>query len=283
MKKSALIHQKFVDTNTIESISHILESIASIRIQQIKDEVLESREFFLRLWSIYSQLRVSEKDVELDGSDSEKKIDRPAVVLVTANAGLTGEIDSHLVNSTLQEVDTNKADFFVVGKHGESLLRQRGINPKAAFKFPEITEEIDITELTTALRQYDKPVVYYPSYESLSVQRVVSLPLVETVQRLSEEDRELDPSQIISPDKCLFEPSVNEVVKYLEQMMISTTLTEIVLESSLAQLASRFNAMNSASSRAKDMSRDLFKNYVQLKRYESDEANRKYNKRKVRT
>ncbi|MEI8073026.1 MAG: F0F1 ATP synthase subunit gamma [Candidatus Saccharibacteria bacterium] len=283
MKKSALFHQKFVDTNTIESISHILESIASIRIQQIKDEVLESREFFLRLWSIYSQLRVSEKDVELDGSDSEKKIDRPAVVLVTANAGLTGEIDSHLVNSTLQEVDTNKADFFVVGKHGESLLRQRGINPKAAFKFPEITEEIDITELTTALRQYDKPVVYYPSYESLSVQRVVSLPLVETVQRLSEEDRELDPSQIISPDKCLFEPSVNEVVKYLEQMMISTTLTEIVLESSLAQLASRFNAMNSASSRAKDMSRDLFKNYVQLKRYESDEANRKYNKRKVRT
>ena len=283
MKKSALFHQKFVDTNTIESISHILESIASIRIQQIKDEVLESREFFLRLWSIYSQLRVSEKDVELDGSDFEKKIDRPAVVLVTANAGLTGEIDSHLVNSTLQEVDTNKADFFVVGKHGESLLRQRGINPKAAFKFPEITEEIDITELTTALRQYDKPVVYYPSYESLSVQRVVSLPLVETVQRLSEEDRELDPSQIISPDKCLFEPSVNEVVKYLEQMMISTTLTEIVLESSLAQLASRFNAMNSASSRAKDMSRDLFKNYVQLKRYESDEANRKYNKRKVRT
>jgi len=283
MKKSALIHQKFVDTNTIESISHILESIASIRIQQIKDEVLESREFFLRLWSIYSQLRVSEKDVELDGSDSEKKIDRPAVVLVTANAGLTGEIDSHLVNSTLQEVDTNKADFFVVGKHGESLLRQRGINPKAAFKFPEITEEIDITELTTALRQYDKPVVYYPSYESLSVQRVVSLPLVETVQRLSEEDREVDPTQIISPDKCLFEPSVNEVVKYLEQMMISTTLTEIVLESSLAQLASRFNAMNSASSRAKDMSRDLFKNYVQLKRYESDEANRKYNKRKVRT
>ena len=133
------------------------------------------------------------------------------------------------------------------------------------------------------MRQYDKPVVYYPSYESLSVQRVVSLPLVETVQRLSEEDRELDPSQIISPDKCLFEPSVNEVVKYLEQMMISTTLTEIVLESSLAQLASRFNAMNSASSRAKDMSRDLFKNYVQLKRYESDEANRKYNKRKVRT
>jgi F-type H+-transporting ATPase subunit gamma len=280
MKKSTQVYQQYEDIITVENISHILESVATIRIRQIKDQVIASREFFQRLWGIYSQLRVTDEDA--DRLDTRaNKIDRSAVILITANTGLTGEIDSRLVNTVLSEIKTRDIDVFVVGKHGESLLKQQGVTPKQAFALPSITTTIDVTDIVSAITQYKEPIVYYQSYESLTSQKVVYFSLVETVQRLTQSEREVHSDQVIYPDECLFEPSIGNVVEYLETMMIGATLTEVILESSLAQLASRFNSMNAAGSRAEDMTHSLFRRYVQLHRYESDESNRRYHRRKV--
>ena len=54
MNKARRVHEQLATVESIDSITHILESIASIRIRQIKDEVLGSREFFQRLWAIFS-------------------------------------------------------------------------------------------------------------------------------------------------------------------------------------------------------------------------------------
>ncbi len=287
MKKSTQIRATLASTNSVSSIAHILENIASIRITQIKDEVLQSRDFFSRLWSMYGQLRVSDKDARANlattatiaaNAQSNKK----AVILITANAGLTGEVDTILINQVLAEVDPKTTDFFVLGMHGQSLLLQHNINPIKTLRFPEVGQAIDVSDLMQALVPYSTPTVYYPSYDSLSIQRVFSLELKSTVQKLGAQDRNLNQEEIIFKDNCIFEPSVVEVVAYLEQMMMSTILTEIILESNLAQLSSRFNAMNVASSKATDMAKNLQRRYVQLRRYESDESNRRYsNSRKA--
>ena len=287
MKKSTQIRATLASTNSVSSIAHILENIASIRITQIKDEVLQSRDFFSRLWSMYGQLRVSDKDARANlattatiaaNAQSNKK----AVILITANAGLTGEVDTILINQVLTEGDTKTTDFFVLGMHGQSLLLQHNINPIKTLRFPEVGQAIDVGDLMQALVPYSTPTVYYPSYDSLSIQRVFSLELKSTVQKLGAQDRNLNQEEIIFKDNCIFEPSVVEVVAYLEQMMMSTILTEIILESNLAQLSSRFNAMNVASSKATDMAKNLQRRYVQLRRYESDESNRRYsNSRKA--
>jgi ATP synthase F1 gamma subunit len=287
MKKSTQIRATLASTNSVSSIAHILENIASIRITQIKDEVLQSRDFFSRLWSMYGQLRVSDKDARANlattatiaaNAQSNKK----AVILITANAGLTGEVDTILINQVLTEVDPKTTDFFVLGMHGQSLLLQHNINPIKTLRFPEVGQAIDVGDLMQALVPYSAPTVYYPSYDSLSIQRVFSLELKSTVQKLGAQDRNLNQEEIIFKDNCIFEPSVVEVVAYLEQMMMSTILTEIILESNLAQLSSRFNAMNVASSKATDMAKNLQRRYVQLRRYESDESNRRYsNSRKA--
>jgi len=285
MKKSTQIRANLNSTNSVSSIAHILENIASIRITQIKDEVLQSRDFFSRLWAMYSQLRISDKDAQAGSSpntDTNPKTNKKAVILITANAGLTGEVDTHLISQVIFEVDPKDTDFFVLGMHGQSLLLQHNINPIKTFRFPEVGNAIDVSELMQALQPYSAPTVYYPSYDSLSIQRVFSLELKSTVQKLGSQDRNLNQEEIIFKDNCIFEPSVTEVVVYLEQMMMSTILTEIILESNLAQLSSRFNAMNVASSKANNMAKNLQRRFVQLKRYESDESNRRYsNRRKV--
>lgn len=280
MIKARKVQEQLSSIESIDSITHILESIASIRISQIKDEVLGSREFFQRLWTIFSQLRVSQKDIKRE--NTKAKNPRQAVILVTANAGLTGEVDTHLVRKVLAEVDPKQTDFFVFGMHGESILLQYGIKPVKAFRFPEIGSPIDVSECVDVVSNYNKPVVYYPSYSSLTVQQISKIELYEAVQSIGEGHNELNTEQVIFKDNCIFEPSIAEVVSYLEQMMASTILTEIILESNLAQYSSRFNAMSLASTRASDTLKNLKRQYSKLKRHESDEANRRYtNARKV--
>jgi ATP synthase F1 gamma subunit len=280
MNKSRRVHEQLGTVESIDSITHILESIASIRISQIKDEVLGSREFFQRLWAIFSQLRVSERDVARDTTATKNP--KPAVLLVTANAGLTGEVDTNLINTALAEVDPKATDFFIYGMHGENLLLQRGIKPVKSFKFPEIGTPIDVNECVRAISTYEKPIVYYPSYSALTVQQISKLALIDAVQTIGSKQADLGSGQAIFKDNTIFEPSISEVVNYMERMMIGTILTEIILESNLAQYSSRFNAMTAASTRAGDMSKLLRRQYLKLKRNESDEANRRYSKhRKV--
>jgi len=283
MKKSTQIRATLASTNSVSSIAHILENIASIRITQIKDEVLQSRDFFSRLWAMYGQLRVSDKDALASPAPTAAQSNKKAAILITANAGLTGEVDTILISQVLSEVDPKTTDFFVLGMHGQSLLLQHNISPIKTLRFPEVGQAIDVGDLMQALVPYSTPTVYYPSYDSLSIQRVFSLELKSTVQKLGAQDRNLNQEEIIFKDNCIFEPSVIEVVAYLEQMMMSTILTEIILESNLAQLSSRFNAMNVASSKATDMAKNLQRRYVQLRRYESDESNRRYSNRRKAT
>jgi F0F1-type ATP synthase gamma subunit len=166
--------------------------------------------------------------------------------------------------------------------HGENLLLQRGIKPIKSFKFPEIGSPIDVNECVQAIGVYEKPVVYYPSYSALTVQQISKLALIDAVQTIGSKQTDVVNEQVIFKDNTIFEPSISEVVDYLERMMIGTILTEIILESNLAQYSSRFNAMTAASTRAGEMTKLLRRQYLRLKRNEGDEANRRYSKhRKV--
>ena len=44
--------------STLTELTSVFEGIASMRIAQIKNQVLQATQFFQELWNIYSQLRV---------------------------------------------------------------------------------------------------------------------------------------------------------------------------------------------------------------------------------
>jgi len=66
---------------------------------------------------------------------------------------------------------------------------------------------------------------------------------------------ELD--DLITDVNFIFEPSIPAVVDYMERSMLGVALSEVILESKLAQQASRFRAMSAARSRAKESEEDL--------------------------
>ena len=58
MRRPAEIAKEEALTGTLVELTSAFEGIASMRIAQIKNQVLQSTAFFDEIWAIYSQLRV---------------------------------------------------------------------------------------------------------------------------------------------------------------------------------------------------------------------------------
>jgi F0F1-type ATP synthase gamma subunit len=156
----------------------------------------------------------------------------------------------------------------VLGTHGATQLQQRGIPYIRYFRVPQSDSYIDVSPVIEAITPYPKVVVYYEEYISLGVQDIKSIDLISTMQAMGESvDTDED---IISSMDTIFEPSLEEIAGQMEMMMITLAFSQAILESSLAQDASRFNAMAVAKKRALELILDDRLEYHRAKRYDSD-------------
>jgi F0F1-type ATP synthase gamma subunit len=76
---------------------------------------------------------------------------------------------------------------------------------------------------------------------------------------------------VITEQNYIFEPSTYDVVDHLERSMMQITLSEVILESKLAQYASRFRAMTVANDKADEFLGDLNTSFARAKRLMKDE------------
>lgn len=263
------LKKQYDDLVTIEEVSRVFENIASIKIRQIKDRVIASRDFFHQLWSMYVQLRVdSGKPATLD-IKSEYTSSKTAVILISSEESLSGEIDERLVSEVVDATDPEKADYFVIGKRGARLLKNRGVNIVKTFPLPDITKPVDVIPIISATNDYKNTVVYFEQFVNINIVQVQVFELANGINYLSPSETQLTDTPLIFSSDYIFEPSLEEVINYLENMMRTTALTELILESRLAQLASRFHAMSRASensSKQKDEMKILYSRRLRQQR-----------------
>lgn len=269
MRQALTIQKEAGQVGTITNLTSIFESIASMRIGKIKDRVTRSQLFFAELWQIYSQLRV-DPSLQLTGKNGPKR-DKPNVFLVlTSEGGLSGDIDARIVRTVIENFDPNTTDLIVIGAHGATQFVQNNIKIKRYFRLPDIDQAIDVSPIVQELIGYKYPTVWFQRYVSLSDQEPGRIDLLGRVRALGSDTADKK-TEVISPHDYLFEPNVEDVVRYLESVMMEIALSQVILESRLAQYASRFTAMSSAKKRAKEMQLDLIMSYNRAKRGEADD------------
>ena len=263
------IQREAGQVGTVTELTGIFESIASMRIGKIKDRVTRSQQFFAELWQIYTQLRVDPTE-RLTGKNGPKR-DKPNVFLaLTSEASLSGDIDQRIVHTVLDNFDPKTTDLIVIGAHGATQFVQNHVKIKRYFRLPDVDQAIDVSPIVDELLGYSRPTVWFQRYVSLSVQEVGRIDLLGRVRALAS-DTEAAQKDVISAREYLFEPSVEDVVRYMESVMMEIALSQVILESRLAQYASRFTAMSAAKKRAKDLQLTLIMAYNRAKRGEADD------------
>ena len=266
MSSLAQIGSEIEQIGTISKLSNVFSTIASMQIAKVKNQVLASKGFFDDLWRLYTRLRTEEDISQFTVQPTKEK---ELFIVITAEGGFSGDIDQKLIEWMLTQYDKDKADIIVIGHHGAVQLSQRGVSIEKYVKLPKDDENIEVTPIIKEVIKYPKTTAFYQTYVSLSVQDVKRLSLQAAVTNLSEEVE--DDDDIIASQTYIFEPSDAEVIGYLESTMLGVALAQIILESKLAQYASRFKAMSAASDRAKETSSDLRLEFARAKRAISDE------------
>jgi F0F1-type ATP synthase gamma subunit len=174
MRKASLIQKEQSGIETIEDLTGVFESIASTQVAKIKGKTQMSQEFFQLLWEKYSAIRVDPKS---QIANKKKGNGKKVFVVVSAEAGLSGDIDQRLIEAMLKDYNQNDTDVVVLGTHGATQLHDRGIPYIRFFKIPETDTYIDVTPIIEAISDYSKITVYYEQYVSLGVQDIKKIDL----------------------------------------------------------------------------------------------------------
>lgn len=266
MRRANAIQKEIEEITTVEDLTGVFESIASTQVAKIKNKVSLSKEFFDLLWRRYSSIRV-DPNSRLTNRGKDEKTKR-VFVIISAEAGLSGDIDDRLIETMMNDYDPASTDLIVLGSHGANQLVQRNIPFIRNFQVPDSDSYIDVTPVIEAITPYSQVTVYYEEYVSLGVQGIKKIDLISTIKDMSED---VEPGEdIISSDDTLFEPSLDEIADQMEAIMMNLAFSQTILESRLAQDASRFNAMAVSKKRASELLMDSRLEFHRSKRSESD-------------
>jgi ATP synthase F1 gamma subunit len=256
-------------TETLVSLTSAFEGIASTRLARIKNQVLQSNQFFNELWQMYSQLRV-DNAFHFGRSQSKEQIyDKDLFILITAEGGFSGDIDQRLIHLMLETYDSSHHEIIVIGRHGANQLNQLNIDYKKFYKLPTSDQNINTTSLVNDIKQYKSTTVFYQQYLSLTTQKVRSIQISTMVQEKGQQA--IADDEVISDITYIFEPSVFAVVDHLESAMLYISLSQLILDSKLAQYASRFQAMSASNIEAVSSRNFLHTQYRRAIRSRKDE------------
>lgn len=269
MKRPNELEREEAAMGTLVELTSVFEGIASMKIALIKNQVLEATKYFDDLWHIYSQLRVDSLFRFGRSQSIDKVIDKELFIVITAEGGFSGDIDLKLIQTMLKDYDEKKNDIIVIGHHGALQLAQRGIRFKKYFKLPVKDQNINVAPIILEVQQYRTASVYYQEYVSLMVQDVRKIELAKAVQQKGAATDK--PEDIISEDTYIFEPSTFAVIDHLERSMMKIAMSQFILDSKLAQYASRFRAMSASHQRSDEAKADIHLQYNRAKRGIKDE------------
>lgn len=251
------VKQYVSDLSSLKNLSTTFEQVASIRMNQIRNQVVIRKEFFSDVWGIYSNLKLIDRNYETIKSD------RFAIIIVCSSSGLIGNMNNQIIDLAKKDI-TDKSDIFIIGDKGKSILDFQKVHYKKAYGFEDDITEDFVSAVLADIKEYGDIRVFYEEFESISVQ----IPKRIYLNFASYKEK----FQKVSYRDYLFEPSYKEILRYLESIMVSMMFTQILYESHLSQYASRMVIMNKSSQKASDKLNNAMIDYSRLKRQLSDNA-----------
>ncbi|PIR43894.1 hypothetical protein COV24_00380 [candidate division WWE3 bacterium CG10_big_fil_rev_8_21_14_0_10_32_10] len=278
MKDLKTVNQEIELTQTIKSIAQTYEEIAVMKIQKIRTSVLTTRDFLKRVSEIYDEVKEAYKNQVLfrllkmkNKTDIKKsfstisKNGKSVNVLITSNERLTGDITNKVFTQFLDRVLQSKDDVVIVGKVGRDLFASQNLNRKYDY--------FDLPEYNATMVVLKPIIAKIIDYETVEVFHGRFINLVNQIQDMSNLTRGYENKEAKTEDelrksasKYLFEPSIEVILKFFEIQIFGSLFKQSVAEANLANLGSRINAMEQATTNTGEEVKRLVREKIRLEK-----------------
>lgn len=240
----------------IETVTKTYQEIANLRMNKIRQEVLDNREFTDELSRIYTLAKKAcaaqpkNKKITKVRESSIKRKKQRVVLFLSCNERFHGTLILDIWKEIFNFLAENKAVLAVVGRIGKYLAERGGFGHKM-FYFElddDEPEKEKIKGIIEFIKNYRETIIFHGRFQTILFQKVVQTDISGgTIQ-----EKELGEIK-----NYLFEPSPEAVLDFFETELISAFFNQTILEHRLSRYATRMIAMYQATGSAKERRKEL--------------------------
>ncbi len=240
----------------IEVVTKIYQEVANLKMDKIRQEVLNNRELTEELSRVYTSTKraytaqlKNEKPTKAKESFMKRKKQR-VVIFLSCNERFHGTLILDIWKELLNFLTENKTDLAVMGRIGKYLAERSGFGHKM-FYFElddDEPEKEKVKGIIEFMKNYREIIIFHGRFQTILSQKVVQ----SNISGGSIPEKES--SEI---KKYLFEPSPEAVLDFFETELVSAFLNQTILEHRLSRYATRMMAMYQANQNAEERKREL--------------------------
>lgn len=262
-----------------------MEAVSAVKMRKSQERALAGRPYAVAALNVLKRVGGS-FDASSHPLVAVREVKRIALVVVTSDKGLAGNLNSAVLKAVHDEIGRRGIpeqmyEFICLGRKGYEHFAKRGFNViHHALNISDAVEHKDLEEISAILStrftkgDYDLCLIVFTSFvstfEHSAVVRTL-LPLnpseIETTVRditpkrgrYAQEDESREP--ISASLRYEVEPNVETVLNELLPYLLSINVYHALLEAKASEHSSRMVAMKNASDKARDMSKDLTREF----------------------
>jgi F-type H+-transporting ATPase subunit gamma len=276
MANARALDKRRKSIRNIRKITRTMELIATARFKKAMDRATAATAYTERMAQLVDDLARSGSTVSHPLLEGREKVQRAALLVLTANRGLCGGYNSSIIRQAVPHIKQMRVQekipnlrLEVSGKRGISALRFRQIAVDQTFtQFDDSPAYDEIEEIANGyldaytVGELDRVDVIYTRFESSSRQEAVVetlLPLGSLKKKTAIEELEIEKPEPESPYEFL--PSVQSIIEEVIPTSFKMRLFKCFLDAAVSEQIARMVAMKAATENASDIIRQLSMTY----------------------
>ncbi len=271
------LKRRISSIKSTKKITQAMKLVAASKVRKAQARVLSSRPYTEKLNSFTLRTVMA-----LDGTEREevplmakREVKTIGIIAITSDRGLCGSYNTNIIKKVVLRIqELKKANIEVkliaIGSKGVNVFRRTGVEIIDRFTQIPAIPTIEIANLIAQSaekafleKKVDAVEIIGTDFISMLRSEIYIknfLPISENTQPINPElggesfskENNHQPSTI-NQQTVLFEPSLEKVLEVILPSYLSNMIFHGLFEASCSELASRMNAMSSATTNAKDL------------------------------
>lgn len=257
------IKRRIKSINSTERITNAMKLVSAAKLRRAKTVYLQSKLCLDRIIASVDEAFDNGQEVPEYLLAGNREIKKTCYVVITSSTGLCGSFNGNVIRNAEEAIKAGNHEAVLanIGSKGREYFERRDVEVLIAHDQPADT--VDYGEVASLIApllekyvagEIDEIVLVYTSYVNTLKQEVVQRRLLP----IDLSQREVKSTSVNSME---YEPSAEEVFRYMVRKYLEMTLYSAVIESATCEHAARRQAMENANDNASEMLKVLQTQY----------------------
>lgn len=251
------IKRKIRSVNSTRQITKAMELVSTAKLRRARSKMDITKPYFETVRQAVQDILSEDKSIRMKYV-AEHEIKKTLYIVISGDRGLCGGYNINAIKEAISDVEDKKdAKFITIGKRAFDIINRYGYELEDYFlgisEKPEYFDAIQIAK--KAMGMFDAGEV--DAVKFVYTRFVSTISQEPTLIQLLPIEHDKTHEKEASDEFVNYEPSAEEVLKYVIPKYVESTIYGGLIESAAAEQAARRVAMESASDNAEEIIDEL--------------------------